>query len=192
MTATASAIEQYTVAEYLETEARSGVRHEFYNGEIRPMPGGTIPHNRITRNVLTELDNIFKAKAGYEVFGSDQKLYLPHYNFYLYPDALVVAETPIQAEHDAQAIINPVLIIEVLSPSTEKYDRHQKFLEYRSLPTFREYALIRQNAPEVLCFFREAPDLWRETSVEGLEKEVVFRSVEVKLGLSLLYRNIEF
>ena len=192
MTATASATKRYTVAEYLRVEVRTGVRHEFYNGEIRPMPGGTIPHNRITRNVLTELDNIFKTKPGYEVFGSDQKVYLPHFNYYLYPDALVVAEKPIQAEQDAQAIINPVLIVEVLSASTEAYDRQQKFLEYRSLPSFREYVLIRQNVPETLSFFREAPDLWRESSVEGLEKEVYFRSVDVRLAVALLYRNVEF
>ena len=64
MTATASETKRYTVAEYLRTEARAGVRYEFYNGEIRPMPGGTISHNRITRNVLSELDQIFKNKTG--------------------------------------------------------------------------------------------------------------------------------
>lgn len=192
MTATASATKQYTVAEYLRVEARTGVRHEFYNGNIRPMPGGTLSHNRITKNVIQHLSNALDIKTGFEVFGSDQKVFLPHYNFYLYPDAVVVAEKPIQAETDARAIINPLLIVEVLSASTESYDREQKFLEYRSLPTFREYVLIRQNAPEILSFFREAPDLWRESIVEGLEKEVLFRSVDVRLALSLLYRNVEF
>lgn len=192
MTASSSATKTYTVAEYLKVEARSGKRYEFYNGEIRPMPGGTIVHNRITRNVLTELDIALRKKTGYEIFGSDQKIYLSHYHFYLYPDAVVVAEKPVQAEEDAQAIINPLLIVEVLSPSTEEYDRQQKFLEYRSLPSFQEYVLIRQNAPEVLSFFREAPDLWRESSVEGLGKEVLFRSIDVRLALTLLYRNVEF
>ncbi len=192
MTATASETKRYTVAEYLRTEARTGERYEFYNGEIRPMPGGTISHNRITRNVLSELDQIFKNKTGFEIFGSDQKVYLPHYNFYLYPDAVVVAEKPVSAEQHAHAIINPLLIIEVLSASTEAYDRQQKFLEFRSLPTFREYVLVRQDVPEILSFFREAPDLWRESSVEGLENSVHFRSVDVVLDLALLYRNVTF
>ena len=192
MTATASETKRYTVAEYLQTEARAGERYEFYNGEIRPMPGGTISHNRITRNVLSELDQIFKNKTGFEIFGSDQKVYLPHYNFYLYPDAVVVAEKPVSAEQHAHAIINPLLIIEVLSASTEAYDRQQNFLEFRSLPSFREYVLIRQDAPEILSFFREAPDLWRESSVEGLENPVHFRSVDVVLTLTTLYRNVEF
>lgn len=192
MTATASETKRYTVAEYLRTEARAGVRYEFYNGEIRPMPGGTISHNRITRNVLSELDQIFKTKTGFEIFGSDQKVYLPHYNFYLYPDAVVVAEKPVSAEQHAHAIINPLLIIEVLSASTEAYDRQQKFLEFRSLPSFREYVLIRQDAPEILSFFRETPDLWRESSVVDLENLVYFRSVDVALALAALYRNVEF
>jgi Uma2 family endonuclease len=192
MTATASETKRYTVAEYLQTEARAGERYEFYNGEIRPMPGGTISHNRITRNVLSELDQIFKNKTGFEIFGSDQKVYLPHYNFYLYPDAVVVAEKPVSAEQHAHAIINPLLIIEVLSASTEAYDRQQKFLEFRSLPSFREYVLIRQDAPEILSFFREAPDLWRESSVVNLENSVYFRSVDVELALAALYRNVEF
>ncbi|MBK8966816.1 MAG: Uma2 family endonuclease [Lewinellaceae bacterium] len=192
MTATASETKRYTLAEYLQTEARAGERYEFYNGEIRPMPGGTISHNRITRNVLSELDQIFKNKTGFEIFGSDQKVYLPHYNFYLYPDAVVVAEKPVSAEQHAHAIINPLLIIEVLSASTEAYDRQQKFLEFRSLPSFREYVLIRQDAPEILSFFREAPDLWRESSVVNLENSVYFRSVDVELALAALYRNVEF
>lgn len=192
MTATASETKRYTLAEYLQTEARAGERYEFYNGEIRPMPGGTISHNRITRNVLSELDQIFKHKTGFEIFGSDQKVYLPHYNFYLYPDAVVVAEKPVSAEQHAHAIINPLLIIEVLSASTEAYDRQQKFLEFRSLPSFREYVLIRQDAPEILSFFREAPDLWRESSVVDLENSVYFRSVDVELALAALYRNVEF
>ena len=192
MTATASETKRYTVAEYLRTEARAGVRYEFYNGEIRPMPGGTISHNRITRNVLSELDQIFKTKTGFEIFGIVQKVYLPHYNFYLYPDAVVVAEKPVSAEQHAHAIINPLLIIEVLSASTEAYDRQQKFLEFRSLPSFREYVLIRQDAPEILSFFRETPDLWRESSVVDLENSVYFRSVDVALALAALYRNVEF
>ncbi|MEZ4942289.1 MAG: Uma2 family endonuclease [Saprospiraceae bacterium] len=192
MTATASETKRYTVAEYLRTEARTGERYEFYNGEIRPMPGGTISHNRITKNVIQYLGNALDLKTGFEIFGSDQKVYLPHYNFYLYPDAVVVAEKPVSAEQHAHAIINPLLIIEVLSASTEAYDRQQKFLEFRSLPSFREYVLIRQDAPEILSFFREAPDLWRESSVVNLENSVYFRSVDVELALAALYRNVEF
>ena len=191
MTATA-AKNLYTVDEYLKVEARSGERYEFYNGNIIPMPGGTLPHNRICRNILSELDQILKVRPGFEIFGSDQKVYLPEYHFYLYPDAVVVAEIPVVAEEMASAIINPLLIIEVLSPSTEKYDREQKFLQYRSLPSFKEYALVRQDAPEVLTFFREKPDTWKEFMVKGIDQNVHFQSVNIDLALQLIYRNIEF
>ena len=96
------------------------------------------------------------------------------------------------AEGEADALINPLLIIEVLSRGTEKYDRNQKFGEYRSLPTFKEYVLIRQSTPHVLSFFREAPDLWRESEIRGLEQEVLFKSVDIRLALSLIYRQVEF
>lgn len=192
MTAIAAAEKIYTVAEYLEFEAHVGERHEFYNGHIKPMAGGTLPHNRITRNVLTELDTTFKTKSNFEAFGSDQKIFLPDYHYYLYADAVVVAETPVLSEEEAGAIINPLLIVEVLSPSKEKYDRGRKFTEYRSLPSFKEYVLVRQEAPHLITFFREAPDLWREAEVRGLEQEVHFRSVDVRLALELIYRKVEF
>ncbi len=191
MTATA-AKKIYTVDEYLELEVRRGERYEFYNGNIIPMPGGTIPHSRICKNIIQHLGNALDLIKGFEIFGSDQKVYLPEYNFYLYPDAVVVAETPVAAEGMASALINPLLIIEVLSPSTERYDREQKFLQYRSIPSFREYALVRQDAPEVLTFFREKPDTWKELMVKGVDRSVHFRSINVDLAMQLIYRNIEF
>ncbi len=191
MTATA-AKKLYTVDEYLKMEARSGERYEFYKGNIIPVPGGTIPHNRICKNVIQYLGNALDLKSGFEIFGSDQKIYLPQYDFYLYPDAVVVAETPVVAEVMASAIINPLLIVEVLSPSTESYDREEKFIYYRSLPSFKEYALVRQNAPEVITFYREQPDTWKEKETRGIEQSVHFRSIGVDLALELIYRNIEF
>ncbi|MCY7327083.1 MAG: Uma2 family endonuclease, partial [Saprospiraceae bacterium] len=79
-----------------------------------------------------------------------------------------------------------------LSRSTEKYDRNEKFADYCTLPSFKEYVLIRQNTPDVISFFREAPDLWRESQVRGLDQEVFFRSIDVRLALHLIYRGIEF
>ncbi len=96
------------------------------------------------------------------------------------------------AEQEADGLINPLLIVEVLSRGTEKYDRTQKFMEYRTLPTFKEYVLIRQTAPQIVSFLREAPDLWRESEVAGLDQEVYFKSIDVRLALPLIYRQVEF
>jgi len=92
----------------------------------------------------------------------------------------------------AGAILNPVLIIEVLSPSIERYDREEKFIYYRSIPGFKEYAVVRQDAPEVITFFRETPDTWKEKMTRGIEESVHFRSIDVDLALQLVYRNIGF
>lgn len=156
------------------------------------MAGGTITHNRIARNIATELDLVFKEQAGFELFCCDQKIYLPDLHYYLYPDAVVVTDGPIMAEQEADGLINPLLIVEVLSRGTEKYDRTQKFMEYRTLPTFKEYVLIRQTAPQIVSFLREAPDLWRESEVAGLDQEVYFKSIDVRLALPLIYRQVEF
>jgi Uma2 family endonuclease len=181
----------YSTAAYLEIEAASGERHEFYNGEIIRMAGGSINHNRIAKNVLQYLGNELDKKTGFELFGSDQKIYLPKFNYYVYPDAVVIAEAPLVTEKEAGGIINPVLIVEVLSPSTAAYDRNQKFVEYRSLESFVEYILVRQDLPEVLSFFRSEPHHWEETLFEGLEKSLYCQSIDVYLPLELIYKNVE-
>lgn len=184
-------IGSYTVAEYLEIERSSGERHEFYNGKIIRLSGGSLDHNRISRNVLCYLNNELDKKTGFELFGSDQKVYLSKLNLYLYPDVIVIAEAPIMAENEAHAIINPLLVIEVLSPSTEDYDRKDKFLKYRTLESFKEYAIVQQNAAEILTLFRREPHTWEEQEFEGLSNSVYFKSIDVHLPLALIYKNVK-
>jgi Uma2 family endonuclease len=98
----------------------------------------------------------------------------------------------ILVENDTHAIVNPVLIVEVASPSTAKYDRGDKFADYKSITTFQEYVLIRQDRPEVNLFFREEDDLWRSTDIEGLDQSVFFRSIDVRLKMESIYRKVMF
>ncbi|HRF41515.1 MAG TPA: Uma2 family endonuclease [Saprospiraceae bacterium] len=182
----------YSVAEYLLLERRTGERYEFYNGKIRRMAGGTIAHNRITRNIIIKLGQLIDEKGNMEIVASDQKIYLPKYGWYVYPDAVVVAGVPIESEEEASAIINPILIFEVLSPSTMDYDRNRKFLEYQSLPSFQEYVLVRQDAPEALLAFREEPDLWRSSETAGMDADIVLRSIGASLPMKDVYAKVEF
>ena len=177
-------------AEYLEAERQSGEKYADYNGTIEPGAGASISHNRIVRNLLTSLSNLFSKEERFEAFGSDQKIYLPRYNYYLYPDAVVVAETPEVAEGVVEAIVNPLLIFEVLSPSSEKYDRGEKFVEYQSISSFKEYVLVRQDAAELTLFFREQQDLWRSTEVSGLYSQARLRSVDAMLALADVYFKV--
>jgi Uma2 family endonuclease len=183
---------KYSVAEYLEIERRTGEKHEYYNGKLTPMAGGTISHNRIARNVLIELGKALSSKPTFEIFGSDQKVYLPKFNFYLYPDAIVVAGEPVQVEGQADAITNPILIIEVLSKSTKNYDGGLKFIEYKSLPSFKEYVLLRQDVAEASTMFREAPDVWHSYDVEGLDKELWFRTIDERVPMGRIYDRVVF
>ena len=182
----------YTVAEYLRLERRSGRKYAFYNGKIELMAGGTIPHNRVTRNIFGLIYNNLLNRPDLEIFGSDQKIYLPKFHFYVYPDAVVVAGEPLLTDEEADAIINPLLIVETLSKSTQRYDRGQKFVEYQSLPSFKEYVLLRQDKPEAYLNFREEPDVWRTSEVAGLDKAVFFRSIEVSLAMSAIYYKVKF
>lgn len=182
----------YTVSDYLDLELSSGERYEYYKGKIKLMAGGSIAHNRIARNILTELEIRFKNMPEFEAFGSDQKIFLPEYDYYVYPDAVVVAEGPLLTEALSHAIINPLLVIEVLSDSTERHDRGQKFIEYRSLPSFKEYVLIRQDKPSVVSFYKSQPGIWQEEEFKEIEAEVVFKSVNLSLAMSLVYRKVDF
>lgn len=193
MVATSNSLQQpsndlLTVAEYLEIEIQRGERYQFFNGLIKKMAGGSIEHNRICRNILSALDASLDEM--YESFGSNQKIYLPKYNFYVYPDAVVVSDAPITT-HKGHAILNPILIVEVLSNSTEEYDKGQKFLQYQSIPTFKEYVLVRQDTAEVTTFFREEPDLWRSAEVLGLENNVFLKSVKLSLAMAKIYRKVK-
>ena len=105
----------------------------------------------------------------------------------------MVAGQPEFASEEVGAILNPILIVEVLSDSTGRFDRFEKFTHYKTLPSFREYILIHQDRPQVDSFLRqEDPDLWRSSEVSGLDSEAHFQSIDVRLALSKIYRRVPF
>ncbi len=183
----------YSLAEYLDLEAQAAEKHEFYNGKIVKVPGGTIYHNAIALRIgallLRALDDL---ETRYYVFNSDMKLYIPAWNQSLYPDAVVVCEQVEFYEGRQDLILNPLLIVEVLSPSTEGYDREPKFIKYKSLPSFREYVLVRQDQPEITASYRREPNVWEDTHAQGLEAVLNLRSVPAKLELAKVYKGIDF
>jgi Uma2 family endonuclease len=179
-----------TIEEYLDIERRTGIKHEFYNGKIVPKEVSTIQHNVISQNILFGIELNLDSTPEYWIFGSNQKIYLSDYEIYVYADALMVSGKPIESDDETSAIVNPILIIEVLSGSTAKYDGGDKFVKYQSLDSFKEYVLIRQGKPEVKTFFREENDLWRTKDFEGIENSVYFKSIDVTLPLSRIYKNI--
>jgi len=182
---------RYTLEEYLRREERSQERHEYFDGIIVPVPMAKGPHNIITANIIVALGNALKAAdKDYTLFTNSQKVYLPSLNFGLYPDALVISESPVYWDDNEVLLINPLLIVEVLSRSTRGYDRSEKFSEYKTLPTFCEYVLIEQTRYMVETRFREEPDLWREKTYMDLNDRIVLRSIGCSVALADIYRKI--
>lgn len=184
---------RYTVEEYLEIERRTGQKHSFINGRIIPIAGANPPHLRIAGNIFGQLYMALLNRPEFEIFNADTKIYLPKLKTYYYPDALVVAGKPEFAPEEIGAILNPILIVEVLSESTGRFDKGAKFSDYQTLPSFREYILIHQDRPQIDAFVRQDdPNLWRTSEFSGLDNEVYFQSIDIKLALSNIYRNVSF
>ena len=181
----------YTREEYLEVEILSEERHEYINGEIRLMAGGTPNHNRICRNLLIVLELAFKGKP-YETFIADQRLWIQGRNIYTYPDVMVL-EQPIQLqENRTDTVMNPCLIAEVLSKSTKDYDRSEKFRSYRTIETFQEYLLIDQYQIYVEHYVKTAEHQWLLSEYTDPQITLTLNSVDIQLKIADLYENIEF
>ncbi len=193
MVAIAAQEKIYTLAEYLAKEERAVYKHEFINGKIIKMPGGTVNHNLISTRITTELNNILDEKEQtYYVFNSDMKIYIPEFEHIVYPDALVVCEKLEHLGNSKSIILNPLLIVEVLSPSTARHDRSTKFLEYKTIPSFCEYVLVRQDKAHITVSFREKPNVWVDTFAENIEEKIFLKSLQCDLNLKKVYKGIIF
>ena len=182
----------YTLEEYLRKEAASERKHEYHNGKIVPMPYAKGPHNIIAANLMVALGNaVQNLDKNFVVFSSDQKVYFPELNHGVYADTLVVCEKPEYWQGNDLLLINPLLVVEVLSDSTEAYDRNGKFSKYKTLPSFKEYVLVKQNRVWVEAWYRERPGFWHETTIRDLDQSITLTSLGVTLPLSGIYRNVE-
>lgn len=181
-----------TIEEYLALEEQSLTRHEYHNGEILAMSGGTPKHSLIGSNTITEL-NLAKRKNGRKcrTYGSDARIFIDSVNHFVYPDAMIVCGKSEFSKKDKNSFTNPLLIVEVLSESTANYDRGEKFRKYRTLPSFREYVLIDQYQPVVDVLFRSDENYWKIISYIGLEKEVYINTLDCSIKMSDIYRDVE-
>lgn len=182
---------RYTVDEYLELEVISETRNEYRNGEIAPMTGGTPNHNDIASNLVAILKSALKGKP-YRVFILDQRLWLPGANLYTYPDVMVLPK-PIELQSGRNdTVMNPCLIAEVLSKSTQNYDRSEKFVSYRTIPNFREYLLIDQYRIHVEHHVKQAAHQWLFSEYDDPSVTLSLITLGVQLQIAELYENIDF
>ena len=175
-----------SVEEYLAGEKDSPVRHEYIDGQVYAMAGASDRHNRIALNLASRL-NDHLAGGPCEVFISDMKLQNDEKIFY-YPDVVVTCDP---AGADAYYRREPRLIVEVISPSTERIDRHEKMAAYKNMDTLQEYVLVMQDHIWIEVHRREG-DEWKLESYSQADEQVVFDSVGLRMSVEDIYRNVRW
>ena len=174
--------------EYLALERQAETKSEYLDGEIFAMTGASRKHNRLSVNLTVALDSQLRDK-GCEVYANQMRVKVSVTGLYTYPDVIVVCGEPQFEDAEVDTLLNPTLIIEVLSKSTEDYDRGTKFLHYRALPSLREYILIAQNRIHVEHHLRQN-DAWLLTETDLREDVIELPSVGARLALTEIYDRV--
>jgi len=187
---TVAAIKYYSIEDYLAAEEKAEFKSEYYSGEIYPMAGSTINHNRIAGNAHFALKLALKGKP-FEVFIGDVKLHIPHTESFTYPDILVIKGQPDYWQNRRDIVCNAVVIIEVLSDSTKDYDRAGKFEIYRGLPGLQDYILVSQDKVHVEHFVKQAPKQWLLTEYSALTDVLNIAQLGETLALGDIYDKVE-
>ncbi|MGI8654711.1 MAG: Uma2 family endonuclease [Pyrinomonadaceae bacterium] len=182
----------YTLEEYFALELANNEKYEFWNGEVFCMSGASLAHNQIAINMGTEARMQLRER-GCQVFPSDLRVKVPAYLPYRYPDLTAMCEQPvIEKLGGLEMLVNPALIVEILSPSTEAFDRGDKFTYYKSIHSFSEYLLIAQHRPHVSQFIKGERGVWTFREFNDLAEMVQCAAVPCTLALSEIYRDVDF
>jgi Uma2 family endonuclease len=179
-----------TPEEYLALERQAEHKSEYYDGEIFAMTGASEKHNLITLNIASELRAQLK-KRDCKTYSNDMRVYVPATGLYTYPDVVVVCGQPQFQDEHLDTLLNPVLIVEVLSKSTARYDRAGKFSDYRSIPSFAEYLLVAQDEHRVEYYARQPDSRWLLTEYRSLADVVQLDSIQCSLALTEIYDKVE-
>lgn len=187
---TAAAQSGITPEKYLALERKAKVKSEFFNGRIYAMAGASREHNLITVNISGELHSQLREKPC-ELYVNDMRLKVSPTGLYTYPDIAVVCDAPRFEDLHSDTLLNPIVLIEVLSPSTEAYDRGEKFAHYRRLESLQEYILITQERVRVELYLRQG-EQWLLTEMSTLDDVVHLKSIGCELPLREIYAKITF
>jgi Uma2 family endonuclease len=177
-------------AEYLAFERASDVKHQYDAGEIFAMAGATERHNLIAGNVFASLHRQLR-RHPYNVYPSDMRVKLPSLSIYTYPDVTVVCGGAELEDETLDTLLNPTVVVEVLSPSTESYDRGRKSQGFRSLPSLREYLLIAQDAVHVEQYVRQPDGRWILSEEASLGGTIHLASIGCDLEVAEIYEKTD-
>ncbi len=181
---------RHNLDEYRATQEKAEGRSEYRDGEIVPMPGGSLNHSRISGNIFAFLKFLLR-DTQFEPINSDLRLWIPAHQRGLYPDVMGFDGEPQLNGDRTDEVLNPILIVEVLSPFTADYDRESKFRMYRSIPSFCEYLLVEQDEPFVERYSKQAQG-WLLSDFNDLEQSIRLESVGIELPIAEIYRGVVF
>ncbi len=178
----------HSIAEYLEIENASVEKHEYYRGEIFSMSGASPRHNIISSNLIISLGNALKGKSC-QPYGSDMRIQIPENTLFTYPDISIVCGDIIVSEEDENTATLPTVIIEILSASTRNYDRGEKFMLYRAIPTLKNYILVDSQSIHVEHFAINNEGLWQLKEHNNPDEEIVIETLNIKLMMYDVYER---
>jgi len=187
---TLTAYTYLTPEEYLAWEHKQPFKNEYHNGQILAMSGASRSHNRITLDIATQINNQLM-ESECEVFAGEMRVRTSPEVSYFYPDVVVVCGEPRFEDDTFDTLLNPILVVEVLSPSTAAFDRGEKFEHYKQLVSLQEYILISQDRVRVECY-RHQGTRWLHHTFGSLEDTLSLASIECEVPLRAIYRRVRF
>ena len=180
-----------TPEQYLEIERKADFRSEYYSGEMFAMAGATEPHILIVSNLVIEL-GLQLRKRPCRVYSTDMRVRVNAAGLYTYPDVVAICGEPRFADEKRDLLLNPLVIVEVLSPSTEAYDRGEKFAQYRRLDSLTDYLLVSQDKMRVEHYVRQPDSHWLLSEASGPDARVEIAALKCNLLLADVYDKVEF
>ncbi len=182
---------KFTIEEYLEFEKTSEEKYEYYQGEIFAMSGSKVPHNTISVNIIAALKQKLKGKSC-QPFNSDQRIYIPENSLFTYPDISIICGDIITLNDDDWNILNPSVIIEVLSPGTKDYDRGGKFKLYRDIPTLKEFILVDSETVNIEAFRINDRGYWELEEYKETGTALLIKTIGVAISVEEIYEGIKW
>ena len=183
----------YTLEEYAELEMASEERLEFFEGNVWSMAGASDTHEDIVINVDHRIEKLNFADRGCRVYGSNLRVKVPIYPPYRYPDVTAICgERIFEDFYGLRVLVNPSLIVEILSPSTQSFDVGDKFTYYKSIESFTEYLLIAQDKPHIVLYTKQSKEVWLHREYNSLEDKIYLSSLDCEISVAEIYLDIEF
>lgn len=182
--------EKISIEAYLEMENASTEKHEYYKGEVFAMSGAKMPHNNISSNVMTALGQKLKGKHC-KPYGSDVRIHIEANTLFTYPDISIICGDVITLNNDDYNVLNPAVIIEILSASTKNYDRGEKFKLYREIPTLKEYILVDSESIHIEVFRLNATNHWELEEYDALDDALQIKAIDEAIPLADIYEGVK-